>query len=609
MHRRRIEANEIFSLPESASLDTMFGSYPGSIEASMLDQGGDLYLRIASSKSKDTEMTEEDIQAKIKEWKEITQKDATNAGFRKAHKGRGPMDPRRFALQLAEAARLNANQYRSPSLLRLAKQLRWVAGQERGVAARALAKIAAPLEEEARRRDQAGMPIIQKPQEQVIPPSSEFNEESQLTPGEPIDYSQDQSWRARESSRVAKEKEIDSELVTMARDFLQDYKSQNSLYDDDLLDQLQDPEVFESWLLDLDSKGVSPDSGQLDEAWNQAMNEIAEGSGESLSEELEGGNLSPISATRKKETIQQYSAPGGDWANTVINMWENPVMDRYLRTMKDKREGRSRVSRKIEVEDEIAGAVDQTLDHFAGDMLPGEISSDHVQKFVDDHFPDVSAEKVFAALQEISNSGKRHEEDPKERTNKEAKVRIPALRGPIGVPISPAEQMVLNELEDHPGGAPIKMIKDHNALDSLMQKGYVETYPGGKVRTLSSRSGGLKRYREICANCKGTGEKGERCCGQCHGYGQADVSAFDEDLDRKEKIASRLGTLLLVSVDRGNRSVSSEARQELTRVARTRVAAKGAPLVLKHSAALMKVLMENGIPYRTASYQHPRYKK
>jgi hypothetical protein len=565
MNRRRIEASEIFSLPESTSLDTMMGIYPGSVEASMLDQGGDLYLRIASSKSKDVEMTEEDIQEKIKEWKTHTKENATNAGFRKAHKGRGSMDPRRFALQLAEVARLNASRHGSPSLLKLAKRLRWVAGQERGVAARALARIAAPLEEEARRRDQAGMPFIQKPPDQSVPPASEFNEESRLTPGEPIEYEQDQSWRSRESGRVAKEKEIDEELVTMARDFLQDYKSRNSLYDDDLLDQLNDPDVFESWLLDLDSKGVSPDSGQLDEAWNQAMGEIAEGSGESLEEELGEGDLTPISATRGGETIQRETAPGGDWFNTIINLNESPVMDRYLRTMKDKREGRSRIGRKIEVEDEIADAVDQCLDNFSGDMLPGEISSDHVRKFIEDEFPDVDWKKVYEAIQKIADPKKRHEDDPKERTNQEASRRKP-------VPV----KRTLNPVKiDHRGG----------------------------------RESGLKRYREICACCRGTGEKGERCCGQCRGSGQTKVSAFDEDLDRKEKVEARLGSLLVVSVDLGNRGVSEEGRRELSRLTGSRVAGKGPLKVFRHSTELMNILIENNIPYRTVSYQHPRYKR
>jgi hypothetical protein len=571
MNRRRIEASEIFSIPESASLDTLMGTYPGSVEASMLDQGGDLYLRVASSRSKDTdEMTEEDIQKKIQEWKSHAKEHATNAGFRKANRGRGPMDPRRFALQLAEAAKLNANRYGSPSLLRLAKKLRWVAGQERGIAVRALAKIAAPIEEEARRRDQVGMPTIQKPLDQTVPPSSEFNEESQLIPGEPIEYGRDESWRSHEASRVAKEKEIDSELLTMARDFLQDYKSRNSLYDDDLLDQLQDPEVFESWIQDLDNKGVNPDPDQLDEAWNQAMSEIAEGAGESLTEGLDEEDLLPVSATRGGETtIQRETAPGGDWFNTVINLHENPVMDRYLRTMKDKREGKTRVSRRIEVEDEIAEAVDQTLDNFAGDMTPGEISADHVQKFVEDKFPGIDWKKVYEAIQKIADPKKRHEDDPKERTNQEA-----SSRGKI-----------------HPGGSG-KGSEGRRRAEVGFQ---------GKL--------GLKRYREICACCKGTGEKGERCCGQCHGSGQTDVSAFDENLDRKEKIASKLGTLLVVSVDAGNRVVSAADRQELARVVGTRVASKGAPLILRHSIRLMKVLVESGIPFRTASYRHPRYQR
>jgi hypothetical protein len=721
MNRRRIEASEIFSIPESASLDTLTRAYPGSVEASMLDQGGDLYLRIASGRSKDIEMTEEDIEEKIQEWKTHTKEHATNAGFRKANKGRGPMDPRRFALQLAEAARLNANRYRSPSLLRLAKQLKWVAGQERGVAARALARMAAPLEEEARRRDQTGMPVMQKPQDQVVLPSSEFTEKSRLIPGEPIEYNQDQSWRARESGRFAKEKEIDSELVTMARDFLQDYKSRNSLYDTDLLDQLQDPDVFESWLLDLDSKGVNPDSGQLDEAWNQAMNEIAEGSGESLPEELGGEDLSPVSATRGGETtIQRETAPGGDWFNTVINLHENPVMDRYLRDMRDKREGRSRVSRKIEVEDEIAAAVDQTLDHFAGDMLPSEISSDHVQKFVEDHFPDVSSAKVYKAIQEIADPRKRHEE--KERTNQESSRRVevssrraktnrralkndPSLmsrlnhlngftfadqRSALAQGISPEDWAAAKAngwlVRDPAGGVSLEIPGQYfgqgasqvpqtqqapqtqqtqqapqrshmmgggwsdpitsilrskpnstvvlkngervrvNPLNPVNIAGNMVTLiddrevpmsgvqqvldpqgrPIGGSRRTNGRSG-LRRYREICAHCKGIGERGERCCGQCRGSGQTDVSAFDENFEQKEKVAARLGSLTLVSVDVGNRAVSREGRQELARLTGSRIASKGPPLVFKHSTGLMKVLIENGIPYRTASYRHPRY--
>jgi hypothetical protein len=639
MNRRKVEASEIFSIPESASLDTMFERYPGSVEASMLDQGGDLYLRVVSSKS-DKEMTEEDIQGMIEEWKTHTKEHATNAGFRKAHRGRGPMDPRRFALQLAEVARLNASRYGSPSLLRLAKRLRWVAGQDRGVAAKALARIAQPLEEEARRRDQTGMPELRKPLEPMAPERPELQQEGmQLNPGEAIEQPWDQSWRARESGRFAKEKEIDSELLTFARDFLQDYKSRNSMYDDDLVDQLQDPNIFDAWLKDLDNKGVKPNYDQLDDAWNEAMNEIAEGSGTSLTEELEGGDvapgsgeeLKPVSATRGVvDTGQDYTAPGGDYFNTVINMWENPTMDRYLRTMKDKREGRSRVGRKIEVDDDIAAAVDQALDRFAGDMLPSEISAAHVQEFVEEEFPDVSAAKVFEAIQEISDRGKRHDDDTKERTNQEAsrkaKASIHALRGPLTVPLTDEEWTVLKELEDQPRAVPISTIKDRQALKSLLKKGYVESYPGGKIRALgivSSRSDGfrryrrvevgsqgrseLKRYKEISACCNGTGERDGRCCGLCRGSGQTEMNLLDENREKKEKIAAKLGTLLVVSVDAGNPWVSAADRQELSRVTRTRVAKKGAPLVLRHSVELMRLLTENDIPYRTASYRHPRY--
>jgi hypothetical protein len=581
MARRRIEASEIFSLPESASLDTLLGAYSGSVEASVLDQGGDLYLRIASGKATDPEMSEEDIQAKIAEWKDRVQKDATNAGFRKANKGRGPMDPRRFAWQLAEVARSNASRYRSPSLLRLAKKLRWVAGQERGVAARALAKLAAPLEEEARRRDQMGMPQLQRPQDRVVQPSLDFGqparqEPGEPAPGEPIENKLDESWRL--SGRVAQEpgeeEPADPRLVRLASDFLQDYRSRNSLGNDDLLDQVQDEDVFVAWLKDLDNKGVKPDYQQMSKAWNAAMDEIARGSGTSLTKEMEGRDiapgagedLKPVSATRGGETtIQRETAPGGDWFNTVINLHESPVMDRYLRDMRDKREGKTRIGRKIEVEDEIASAVDQTLDHFAGDMLPSEISSDHVENFVGDHFPDVSAAKVYEAIQQIADPRKRHEDDPKERTNQEA-----ARRSRVHL--------------------------------TVLEKGQ-------KAEVCSREKTGLKRYREIAACCHGTGEKNGRCCGRCHGSGQQEVSAFDEDLDRKVRVASRLGTLLMVSVDVGNRRISAADRQELARVTGTRVACNGKLLVFQHSSELMRALIEHNIPYRTVSYCHPKYRR
>lgn len=489
---------------------------------------------------------------------------------------------------------------------------------------------------------------------------------------------------------------------------------------------------------------------QLDEAWNEAMNEIAEGSGESISEELEGGDiapgsgggdLAPVSATRGGETIQKETAPGGDWFNTVINLHENPVMDRYLRRMKEKREGRSRVSRKIEVEAEIANAVDQCLDHFAGDMLPSEISSEHVQQFIKDRqsaddkstknkqsaddesidvdWNSVDWEKVYEAIQKISDPRKRHEEDPKERTNQEASRRRKAAwsyeqfsgksngngqsngHHPGDLEISKANEWfnkygrnlfsklegLVREAEDAEAyfleediaGALETLEGFHHDLDKLLntigKSGLLgkevvpsglgmslhELYPRlgivkfhtskaekilretwtGNVEAMSpegleevgqilesltsylnrladdlrsegpkaNRKSGLKSYREICACCKGTGEKGERCCGQCGGSGQTDVSAFDEDLDQKEKIAARLGSLTLVSVDVGNRGVSGEDRRELARLTGSRVASKGAPRVFRHSTRLMKILVESGIPYRTASYRHPRYRR
>jgi hypothetical protein len=343
------------------------------------------------------------------------------------------------------------------------------------------------------------------------------------------------------------------------------------LYTDDLLDQVHDPNVFKAWLQDLDNKGVNPDSDQLAEVWTQAMGELAEGNGEDLSEEeMKSEDTTPVAATRSQETLQTYTAPGGDWANTLIRMEENPVMDRYLRNMKDKREGRSRVSRKIEVEDEIANVVDQTLDHFAGDMLPGEISSNHVKQFVEDEFPEVSWQKVYEAIQKIADPKRRHEEDPKERTNQEAN-----RRGRVG----------------------------------LRGRGRVPVASRTGLRVEAGGGSGLRRYKEIDACCHGTGEKDGRCCGVCHGSGQIDISLTDEDHERKNKIASKLGGLLVVSVDVGNRRVSPVDRRELSRVTRTRVANKGTPLVFKHSTKLMQVLMEHGIPYRTANYQHPRYRR
>jgi hypothetical protein len=725
MNRRRIAASDIFSIPESASLDTMLTSYPSSVEASILDNDGDVFLRVAASKSKEKELSEEDIKSKIQEWKDHNKEHATSAGFRKANRGRASMDPRRFALQLAEVARLNASRYGSHSLARLAKKLKWVAGQSRDVAAKALSKIAAPLEENQQRQDQRGMPVIQKPPEEAIPGPEEFDENSELNPGAPIEYSQDRSWSSEDSGRTSRKKakkENKSDLATLARDFLQEYKATNSLYDDDeLLEQIQDPTVFESWLLDLDRKGRDPDPAQLDEAWNQALNELPEGAlgKEDLTEFFEGEEGKPINeekfpplkASRSKETIQDYTAPGGDWANTMIRMAENPVMDRYLRQMHDKREA-GRVGKTIEVENEIAEAVDQCLDHFAGEMIPSEISAEHVRQFIEENFPDVDDKKVYKAIQDISDPKKRNEDEPKERTNQEASRKRADLSekdgqngrfkglefGKGGDKISgqlkedafktidaaeKALEAALNYLykqdlhwclefmrefeqtmyrlqrrvvessgQDNPEALSEEMRSIYKEFDAIrdmavhfidlsrsvadpnhlskregeklmglaveightvgdMREGITKIFRRGasRRRTTLRNSLRLKGHREICACCRGVGESREGCCGHCGGTGQKDVSILDEDIDEKEKMASRLGSLLLVSVDVGNRSVSNADRQDMARVTRRRVASKGAPIVFKHSSELMRTLVENDIPYRTVGYRHPRYRR
>lgn len=59
-----------------------------------------------------------------------------------------------------------------------------------------------------------------------------------------------------------------------------------------------------------------------------------------------------------------------------------------------------------------------------------------------------------------------------------------ALKGPMTTPLDHPEEMLLQEIENYPAGVPIQDIEDKKLLRSLINKGYLEVYPGNKVRSL-----------------------------------------------------------------------------------------------------------------------------
>jgi hypothetical protein len=427
-----IPENLIYSVPESgSSLDNVIRR-TATLEAKIQDDDGDPSLRFARDTDTEILKTAEeaegpvyDIKKKIQEWRAHARDHATGAGFRKAN--RGSLDPRQFALQLSQRAQSQARQYQSPYLARLARRLRWVARQKTTAAARLLERL-------ADMDDGSSGPRVEKPRDQPVPVAertdSERNSWSPLQPGlispesfNPAQYHEiqpDHSWESERagSRKAAGDDEIDfnddnppsvdGSLIQNARDFLNHYRSTNSFTEDEFLsDRLTQPEVFESWLVDLDNQGIQADPSELDSAWNQAIYDMTDRDDRDFDTGQNRDKTDGLStASRKKldfsEDPQKFVAPGGDWANTIIRPEENPQLDRYL-SRQGHRFAASRYS--------VTQVVDQLLDHVAGEMVPGEISPEHVQQFVESEYPDTSWKKVYAVIQKIADPNRRHEHE------------------------------------------------------------------------------------------------------------------------------------------------------------------------------------------------------
>jgi hypothetical protein len=587
----------------SGTLATLIQVYDPAMRRKIVSSVQSLGLRVSAVnattlKAEDQSAFEDeivtDLKAKVKQWRKHTQQNATGAGWRKANR---KTDPRIFARQLAQLVSSQAKRHGSSALMGLARTLnRAASDKDPKLATEVLNKLAAP-----ERQNPYG-PSIQKPKtlpeqqrptfptqkpQQLQPPPQQGqfrnnsgsaqmdpDPESPVNPSGFTRPSTDRSWES-EASRLARH--VAPELAHLARSFLEDYQSTNSTSTNSQ-ELLQQPELFEAWVSDLEDKGLDPDPSALEQAWTDALKDMTGDDSPDLNPDNPPSHhgLEAPFASRHSAPVKQYlrknmreddtHAPGGDWANQIMNSDSDPHMDKWMKAIGKKFAGKA----------ELKHAVDQCLDHFSGEMLPGEISPEDVKNFVEQEFPDVSGDKVYEVIQELADPKRRHDDDPDkdEEDDEDDKKRYNQATKKSSRLACPCD-------EEQPQASPFE--------DALV----------------SSKNNKLRGQKEICSSCAGRGHDCHGSCLGCGGSGRQLTDPHTPNAAKKAAIIAHLGSLLLVSVD-GQR-LSSSQKRDLSRLTGSRVANRHQDFV--HSPALMDHLLSRDIPYRTISYCHPLYQR
>jgi hypothetical protein len=421
---------------------------------------------ISATQDLDAEKTTTvDLKKKIKQWREYAKENANSAGFRKAK--RGTLDPRVFARQLAGIALGAAKKHGSVALTNLARSLMKASSHKNPRFAEAI------LSELSTDRRKEFTPKIQKPQTQglTLETGPSKSEETVAPSTTEMGKTNDSSWSS-ENSRSAS-----LDLVQQAAEFLQEYVTKNGI-PDQASEKLADPSIYEAWLIDLESKGQLLDEEETSSAWQEAQNQIIGEEDDSDSnpyylgqdshfDSITSGKLAAGERSEDKSFFGNtpLSAPGGDWANTIMGPGEKPDLDNY--------------TQKIASKDDITKALGECLDHFSGEMLPSEISEEDVRNFMREEFPNVSWKEVYKLISKISEPRTRHED---EETDKSAERELK----PRSVRTNPW-----------------KAGKDTHPLDFVLK---------GVRKAETSKV--------ICSGCHGKGESEHGTCSNCAGSGR-----------------------------------------------------------------------------------------
>lgn len=477
-----------------------------------------------------------DLKAKLKKWRKHKEDHATEGGYRKAH---NKVDPRDFAKQMASLAMQAASKHGSTALKSLGRSL---LRASRAKNPRMAELILSELSQE-RRGDFS--PVIQKPAGSIptletdTPDFEEAYEPSTTT--NPTSLG-DQSWSSERASRSAGQ---NYELVGLATDFIQDYMGSNGL-DEDNLDQLKDPSVLEAWLVDLETKGQPTDPAEAQQAWDNAMQTLNGGSNseDPLYMGQDNGGLDSVMGSIRAcgERSEDKSfhnpdvpqmAPGGDFFNQIVdNTSDTPALG----------------SKKASKEN-IADAVDQCLDHFSGEMLPGEISLADTKNFLAEEFPNVNAKDVYKIINKLAEPRHRHDEeddDEEDDSKKSSRRRIVRDRAP----------------KEHP-------------MDGFLRSN--KTACHGEV---------------ACKACQGQGATKAGVCTTCAGKGRSSREISFKNPESGLKVAidlRRAADRLLMVKYTGSRIASNS-------------------LVMQHSTNLMRYLVRKNIPFATTEFKHPMFR-
>lgn len=476
-----------------------------------------------------------DLKKRVKTWRSYNQEHGADAGYRKANKF---TDPRIFAMSMAKLAMIAAKRHGSLALRKLAAKLAAAANNKDGkVAAAILAEITS---ENAIRTVN---PSVQKPggtgltlDPKITQPTfrGTLDEVGPVGPnqamGESDEFGNDRSWSSEKAGRKAS----DQGLVGMAVKFLTQYQADNGL-DGSSVAEIQDSSILEAWLVDLDSKGIKQDQVDAQEAWGEALQIVSPGTEDSDAIGYTGSE----GLLGSKFHMVPMSAPGGDWANTIMSEEPGHVdLDKFTRKFAMGKES-------------LKEAVDQCLDHFSGDMLPGEISEIDVRTFVRDEFPQVDWKDVYKVIQELAEPHKRHDEDDDKEKEKKSSRRKS----------SPVE------------------VEDEKITSS---KGMTKLPDGSGFFT------GTVSHKKVCINCKGDGHATKvGTCPICSGSG---------------RINSGKNASLLVLMDL--RSVNPKhimVIKGLGGVVSGRIARAA------HTISLMGYLKNSGIPFKIQDYIHPLF--
>jgi hypothetical protein len=316
--------------------------------------------QILSNRTAEDQEFVNELKQKVSKWKSYRLQNAEEAGFRKASIKKSNSLTAIIARSTAEAAL----KYDSPYLRKLASLLNAASKDKSGKLSN---KVLQRLSENEGYQNTS----IQKPTPQIQDQAQNYKDES-LAPNTTSDGGKDNFWSCERMSSS----KVDVSMVSRAREFLEDVMRQRGMTEPDE-EFFQEEELKNGFIVQVRNEGE--DIGAAMKGWDVAKKEMVE-------------ELNPESATG---LVDQEPAE----------------------IMSYKGENFGRKASK----DEIVNALDHCLDFYSSDLVPSEITPEHVKDYITENYPNVNSDEVYELIQEIIDRKVRHKEDEAEKESAKSK--------------------------------------------------------------------------------------------------------------------------------------------------------------------------------------------